>query len=388
MRIKFKNVDKAIKRLLKAKEQGEKIGIWGDYDPDGSCATVVMYQSLIHAGFKPENLIVILPNARQYYRSFHRTFLKFLKKKKSSLVVGIDFGTADFTQVKMAKDMGFEVIILDHHLPQPGKLPAILVNPNQFKDSYPHKNWSGVGVTYKFLEELYKKIGVSLKLLEQSTDLVAIGMIADRIPLDRANRPYILKGIRQINAKKRLGLKILLKEAGIKKAVIKNIREVLVDYVGSLEGDNADNNIFRLFTTSDVITALQLVKKISVKVKKFHLVTKTAIKEGIKVFLRQKNLKVIFWEQNPKISGAVAVIAGGLNDYFKIPVFVYEKEGAFCKGSARANHIKNADLVKAMETASRWLVSFGGHPKAAGFKLKAKNVAQFKKAMEQYYAKK
>ena len=383
----MKNTTQAIKRLLEAKAKNEKIGIWGDYDPDGVCSTVLLYETLLKTGFSRKNLFIVLPHLLKFGRAFNPRHLQFLKDNNVSLIAGVDFGTSDFKGVNMAVKMGFDIILLDHHLQLPGKLSAILVNPKQKGDSYPYKNWSAVGVVYKFLESFYKYTKLNIKDLEQSLDLVAIGMMTDRIKIDRGNSPYLAKGLKLINQKKRLGVETLLKIAGFKKVDLAIIRNELTDYFGAQKGNNDQNNVFRLLTAEHKDVAQLIARSIHKHVSVFRAVVQKSIKQGINIFSKKPNLKVILWERTPKMVGAVSTIAEKLNEYFKMPVFIYEKVDGLYRGSIRANYLKspNTNVVEVLKSCSRLLISFGGHPAAAGFKLTKDNLDEFKKAIQKYY---
>ncbi len=381
----MKNVQQAIKRLLKAREQNERIGIWGDYDPDGICSATMLYENLLKIGFNKNNLYIVLPNLRQYGRSFNQFHLDYLKQKKVSLIVGVDFGTADFRGTDKAIAMGFNVIFLDHHQPLNGTVKAILVNPWQKGDPYPHKNWSAVGVVYKFLEDLYRHIKKDRKILEKSLDLFTLGMLADRTIKDGANLPYLKQGLKTINQKKRLGVKIIFKAVGAKKADFSVIEQDWVDYLGSLEGNNEENNLFRLLTTDREETARGLAEDIYKKYKTFRAIVKKSVRLGIKEFKKRPGLKMIFWEQNLKMVGATSSVAEKLNDYFKVPVFICEKIDHYYRCSIRAGHIKNVNVVEVLKSCKDLFMNFGGHPRAAGFKTSAENFPKVKQAIEKYY---
>ncbi len=381
----MKNVERAVERLLKAKKQGEKIGIWGDYDPDGICSATMLYENLLKIGFDENSLYIVLPNLRQYGRSFNQFHLDYLKHKKVSLIVGVDFGTADFRGTEKAIGLGFDVIFLDHHQPLNGTIKAILINPWQKGDPYPHKNWSAVGVVYKFLEDLYQYIKKDRKILRESLDLFTFGMLTDRTIKDKINLPYLKQGLKTINQKKRLGVKMIFETTGVKKTDFSIIEKDWVDYLGSLEGNNEENNLFRLLTTCQEKTARELAGDIYKKYKVFRAIVKKSVRLGIKEFKKRRDFRVIFWEQNLKMVGATSSVAEKLNDYFKVPVFICEKIDHYYRCSIRAGHIKNANVVEVLKSCKDLFMNFGGHPRAAGFKVSVENFPKVKQAIEKYY---
>ncbi len=389
--IKLKNSQKAIRRLILALKNSEKIAIWSDYDPDGAFALTLAYEALLNAGFKKKNLELILPNQYKYSRSFNLFHLTILKKMGIKLIIGIDFGTSDFKQVGMAKKMGFEVILLDHHRQRPGKLPATLINPWQKGDCSKYKNWSGAGVAYLFFENLYQSLKIDVKELEKSLDLVLIPTITDYIKIDRGNLPYLKNSLKKIKDNSRPGIKDSFKELGLEKnTTIKKLVENrldVTDFYGILKNNSGKNNIFKLLTSKDDKDAVKIIKDIARHKIAFENFVKKIAKQGIKKFKNTEE-KFILWglDKDIKLVGAGSKIAHRMNDYFKIPVYFYNKEKQYLKGSVRANY-SNKSVVEALQSCGDIFIDFGGHPRAAGFHIKKQNLEKFKEALNKFYAK-
>jgi|GEM_PF-1150679 len=387
--IKLKNSEKAIKRLILALKNSEKIGIWSDYDPDGAFAITLAYEALLNAGFKKSNLELILPNQYKYSRSFNKFHLSILKRMGIKLIIGIDFGTTDFKQVGMAKKMGFEVILLDHHRQRPGKLPATLINPWQKGDRSKYKNWSGAGVAYLFFENLYKELKIDIKKLEKSLDLILIPAITDYIKIDKGNLPYLKNSLKKIKDNLRPGINDSLKELKLnKKPTIKKLidnRLDVTDFYGILKNNGDENNIFKLLISKNDKDAVRISKNISKQKILFEDFVEKIVKQGIKKFKNNKN-KFIFWGLNRdiKLVGAGSKISHRLNDHFKIPVYFYNKEKDHFKGSVRANY-SDISVVEALKSCGDIFIDFGGHPKAAGFHIKKHNLKKFKEALDKFY---
>lgn len=396
--IKLKNCDKAIKRIVLALKKSEKMGIWGDYDADGVFGFTLAYEALKNAGFKVKNLKLILPVQREYGRSFNKFHLQLLKKQKVKLILAIDFGTTDFKQIAMAKKMGFEVVVLDHHRQRPGKLPALLINPWQKGDKSKYKNWSGAGVAYLFFENFYKALKINPAKLYESLDLLLIPAITDRIKIDKGNSSYLKKSLNKIKTSFRPGLKISLKNLGINNFSFKNFirkRELLDDFYNSLKGNNDKNNIFNLLICKIHKKAAKISERIKKQFKHLKAQVNGIIKEGIAKFKfipsigrPRKKILFIFWGINKKIESiAPAKIAQGLNDYFKAPVYFYSEYKNMFKGSVRANYT-DENVLEAMKSCGHLFIDFGGHPKAAGFYIKKKNIPLLREALEKYYESK
>jgi len=395
--IKLKNSEKAIKRLVLALKNSEKIGVWSDYDPDGVFALVLAYESLLGANFKKENLKLILPDQYKYKRSFNKFHLSLLKRMGIKLIIGIDFGTTDFEQVGMAKKMGFEIILLDHHRQRPGKLPALLINPWQRGDKSKCKNWSGASVVYLFLEHLYKKLRINIKKLEEnSIDLILIPFITDYIDKDGGindvNLPYLQKSLEKIKKNPRLGIKKTLIRLNIYKnisikVIVKN-RRAIIDFFGTMKGNGTKNNVFKLLTVKTNKEIARIINKIIREKKIFTSIADKLTNQAITKFESNCNKnKFIFWGTNKEIKmpGAGANVTQKINDHFKLPTYFYNKEKNLIRGSARASYSKDVNVVESMKNCANSFINFGGHPKAAGFYIKKKNLPKLKQCLEKYY---
>ena len=391
--IKLKNTNKAVNRLAIALKNSEKIAVWSDYDPDGVFALVLAYEALITANFKKKNIELVLPNQQKYKRSFNKFNLLLLKKRGVKLILGIDFGTTDFKEIAMAKKLGFEIILLDHHRQRPGKLSALLINPWQKGDNSKSKNWCGTGVAYLFFQNLYKYLKINIKKLEDnSMDLLLIPTITDYIKIDKRNLPYLKKSLEKIKKSPRLGIKNSLINLNLyKKISIQNLvknRCKLSDFFGTLKGSGNKNNIFKLLNSKDSKKTSENIKNIQKEMMLFEKHTNKVITQSIKKNNSNTNKKFIFWGINKEINfpGAIAKISNELNDYFKIPVFFYCKENNVIKGSVRDNYSKNASVIIAMRKYKSLFIDFGGHPRAAGFYAKVKNVPAIQKSLEKFYS--
>jgi len=382
----FKNTDKVIKRLLLAKKQNEKIGIWGDYDPDGIPGAVIIREALIGAGFSSKKLKVILPRVKKYNRSFNSIHLNLLKKEKATLIIGVDFGTSDFEQVSMAKKMGFDIILFDHHPQRPGKLPAILVNPLQRGDLYPHKNWCGAGVAYKFFESYYLSQKLDLSSLERQLDLLALAMIADRIKLDDYNIKYVDRGIHLINQHARIGLQELLHLVDGDHITREEIMPLLISRFFP-RISNEKNEMYALFLAKNKKQAVKYATILNDRHKKINMIVESAVAEGIALYKKTGGSVFVWRKDVPSIAaGMIASLAEGLVEKLRIPLYVYKKQDSYFQGSSRAPLGSHFNLVKAMDSCKDVLVSYGGHPTAAGFRLKKGKEKEFKNALQKYFS--
>jgi single-stranded-DNA-specific exonuclease len=384
----LKNMRKAVNRLILAKKRGEKIAVWGDYDPDGVCGAVLLYEALRKAGFKKENLYVSLPNTHQTGYGLTKKPLAMLKKIGIRLIITVDFGIAEIEGVKTAKKWGMEAVILDHHLPKKQYPQAIVVNPKQAGDRYAFKGFSGTGVAYKFAEALFRHLGERRKRkekLKQLSDLAAIAVIADRMPLEKENKILLNRGLAMINRRPRPGLSALKHLFHLKKVTLNNI-DLLINSLGAMRNTDFQNTAFKLLTAPKKSVGHFYALKLAADARKFEKLITGGLIEGLKKFRLETPLNVMIWRRDIDVASAMGELASRLVAIIKIPIFIYSKRGKVFKGSARAS--EGYDLVKALDTCPKIFVKYGGHKQAAGYEFKQSREKEFVKCLTNYFRRK
>ena len=200
----LKDMDKACTRLAKALAAQEKICIYGDYDVDGISSTALLVTVLKNLGM---NADYYLPDRHSEGYGLHTASLDKLIPRYD-LIVTVDCGITAIEEIAYAKDK-IDIIITDHHLPREALPEALaIVNPNQAQCPYPCKNLCGVGVAFKLCQALYQTLHKDPAELEQYLDIVALGTVADIVPLIDENRRFVQKGLNNI---RNLGMQELLK---------------------------------------------------------------------------------------------------------------------------------------------------------------------------------
>ncbi|MCK4525657.1 MAG: DHH family phosphoesterase, partial [Candidatus Andersenbacteria bacterium] len=244
----MKDMDKAVKRIFKAIEDGEKITIYGDYDVDGVTSSVVMVSTLIElksviSRIKKEEarkfVDIYIPDRELEGYGLNEKAINEIKNKKTDLIITVDCGVSSFESVEIIKKLGMDIIITDHHH-VPDKVPEALavINSKQKDCSYPFKELAGVGVAFKVAQALIGNLEAKKlqpkKLKSYNLvpgfekwllDLVALGTVADCVDLVGENRTLVKYGLLVINKTKRIGIKKLIKASGTKIRENGNVRE-------------------------------------------------------------------------------------------------------------------------------------------------------------------
>jgi len=384
----MKDMEKAVSRIKQAINDGEKIGVFADYDADGIPGAAIFYRALTKLGSVPE---VYIPSRVEGY-GLSKKGLDYFKSKKCSLVVTIDLGIRSFAEADYAKEIGLDLIITDHHLPD-DKLPKSLyvINPKQKGDKYPDRDLCGCAVAFKLIQGLGKVFPKKIdeKFLKWNLDLVAISTISDVVPLSNENRVLALYGLKVMRKTRNLGLGELIKIAGI------NAEEIGAYHVGFQIGPriNAPGRMdkatksFELLTTEDEKEAREIAKSINAenesRQKAMDRVEAEAIAQVEEKHL-DKNKIIVAVGDWPK--GVIGPTASRLVEKFARPVILLAEDKDILVGSARS--VSGVNIVDIFSEMRDVFEKFGGHSGAAGLSIKSSNLKKFEKEIQKIADKK
>jgi len=370
------DMEKAAKRLGAAILSGEKIAVWSDYDCDGIPGAVILHDFLKKVGANFENYI---PHRHDEGYGMNVGGIEALAKNEVKFIVTVDSGITDIEPVARAKELGMEVIVTDHHLPN-GKLPDALaiVNPNaRANETYPFRELCGTGIAWKLA---CATLAVSPTLREKVPtgwekwllDMVGLATIADMVPLMGENRVLAAFGLLVLRKSPRLGLQKLCR------AVRSEQRFLTEDDIGFLiaprinaagrMGDARD--AFRLFTTADENEAEELAKNLE-KTNRQRKAEVGVITRAVHARLKERGgLRTVIALGDPDWKPSLlGLVAGGIADEYERPVFLWGREGnGTLKGSVRSGGGVHA--LELMRAAEETFVEFGGHAAAGGFTVK------------------
>lgn len=359
------DMEKAVQRIFSAIENKEKILIYGDYDADGVTSTVLMITTLKKLG---ANASFYIPNRFTEGYGPNKHAFKKAYEEGFRLLITVDNGIVAIDEAKFAKELGIDLIITDHHEPGPTLPPSFAtIHPKHPNGQYPFPDLAGVGVAFKLAHALYGRVP------EELLDLVAIGTIADLVPLHDENRLLTKKGLQKLQTTERLGIKTLCEQMNVN---ISDINEETVGFsigprlnaVGRL--DNADPAVHLLLTNNEE-EALQLsedIEQMNTQRKDIvHKITDEALSFINDSYLEKNRVLVIGkegWNQ-----GVIGIVASRLSERFYRPTIVlsYDKEKKIAKGSGRS--IEGFDLFAHLSACRDILPHFGGHQMAAGMTL-------------------
>ena len=391
------DIDIAVERLLQAHRAQQQVLIVGDYDCDGATSTCLAVLALRAMGF--EHVEYLVPNRFDYGYGLSPAIVDVAAKSMPDLILTVDNGVASVEGVERANEHNIDVIVTDHHLP-PDVLPkaVALVNPNLANSIFPSGNLAGVGVCFYVMLALRARLakeglhGGAIKLADY-LDLVAIGTVADVVPLDAVNRTLVEQGLRRIRAGyARPGVLALLSRAGrvAQRITASDIAFAIgprLNAAGRL--DDMTRGIACLLSEDDA-HALTLATELdelnkqrrSIEIKMREQAEAIITNDNAFVNPAQHAYSLVLFDENWH-QGVIGIVAGRLKEQLNIPVIVLAADGDdFAKGSARSIpgvHIRDALKTVAIQNPDL-IDKFGGHAMAAGLSLARSGISRFAEA--------
>ncbi len=380
----FKQMRQAVQLITQAIKDGQKIVVYGDYDADGVTSTALMYLTLKRLG--AQNLSVYIPNRLEEGYGLNKQAVEELAKDGVNLIITVDCGITNVEEISLAKDKGLRVVLTDHHLTGKEIPPAdAVICPTVKGESYPFKSLAGVGVAFKLAQALLSQDRQSNKAFEKwLLDLVAIGTIADIVPLLGENRTLAKWGLLVLNKTQRLGLRELIDSASLGKELNSyNVGFQIAPRLNAAGRMDHANTAYELLITDDEAEAIAISNELNEKNKRRQKVTE----EMMKISLEQigepdEKEKILFSQYDGWSPGLVGLAAGRLCDRFSRPVIVFGKTGDKYVGSGRS--IEEFDITRALGECAEYLEDFGGHKQACGLTVIGEdNLNKFKEKIRQ-----
>ena len=372
------DMEKTVLRIRAAVDQNEKILIFGDYDADGVSSTTVMYCALRSIGAKVDFYI---PNRFTEGYGPNEPAIRKAKEQGYDLIVTVDTGIAAVEVAKVAKEIGLDFIVTDHHEAPPVLPDAYaIINPKKPGCPYPFKGLAGVGVAFKVAHALLGRVPT------EWLDIVVIGTVADLVPLVDENRLLVMEGLHALQSTEKPGLIALKKKCGI------TSQTVQADHVGFGIGprinaagrlDSADPAVHLLLSESHE-EAEMLASEIDDLNKERQAVVSEITEAAIQVVEEQfppTENEVLIVAGEGWNAGVIGIVASRLVERYYRPTIVLsiDPEKGLAKGSARS--IEGFDMFTELSKSRDILPHFGGHPMAAGLTMKADDLAELRERL-------
>lgn len=377
------NIERAAGRVLLAREKGEKVLVFGDYDVDGVTGTAILMHTLRFLGIDTSYYI---PHRYGEGYSLSLESVRKIAESGVKLIITVDCGIASRIEIEEANALGMEVIVTDHHnLPKDLPRAYAIVNPKLISTEHPSKYLSGAGVAFKFAWALLRIAGVrDGEFLTSLLDLASLGTVSDVVPLNAENRILAVTGLKLINERKRVGIKCLAEAASLYgKISVNHIYFGLaprINAAGRLE--HASKSV-ELLLTEDSGRAKALAEELN-RINLRRQDIGNLIKEEVfgklnENYIAQNKLIILSGENwHP---GVIGIVASQVVDrYFRPTVLVGINDGVG-RGSARS--IDNINMYELLEACRDLFLDFGGHEGAAGFEIRPENIPELKSRLKE-----
>lgn len=377
----FRDMEKAVARILEAVEKQEEILVYGDYDADGVCSSAIVMKVLEELGAGKVGIYIPHRESEGYGINMAAAE-KFIAEKKR-LIITVDCGIANAREICRLADAGVDVIVTDHHS-QPLEMPdaaLAIIDPALKDEEYPEKEISGATVAFKLAQALIRKKGLGEAFEKWLLDLVAISVVTDCIPVRGESRTLLKYGLIVLNKTQRPGLKRLLA------SVRKNPGEKLttqaiafrlgprINAAGRL--DHA-NTAFRLLMTGNEAEAEELVARLEESNSRRQKICEGIGEEVERQIRSQKGALCYFAYGEQWPLGVVGIVAGKAADETNRPTMILTRNNGEISGSGRS--IDQFNMIEALHGCADLFDRYGGHSQAAGFTLKeGASIDEFKK---------
>ncbi len=378
-------MDKAVARLVLARQHQEKVVIYGDYDIDGLSATALLLDAFHSFGF--QHLDAFIPN--RFVEGYGMTIgaVDKVRDMGAQLIVTVDCGSLCHTEIAYAAELGIDTVVTDHHNIAPTRPPAVAtVNPKYADHEYPFRDLCGAGVAFKLVQALQTRLdGLPDGYEKWLLDLVALGTVCDIVTLADENRANVYWGLEVLKKQRRTGLKALMAVSGIEPETV-NTRHLgfglgpRMNAAGRL--DTAQHSLDML-TATDEIEALAASEKLEAFNVERRSIQDEIFKQACEQADGMADDRVLVVASEGWNHGVIGIVASKLVETYKKPVFIIGIRGDTATGSARSfGNFSAADAVRAADDI---ILRGGGHGAAAGVTLETAQIPAFRRRVNEFY---
>ena len=379
------DMKKAVARLKQAREQGEKIVIYGDYDIDGLSATALLLDAFGKFGF--EDVDAFIPN--RFVEGYGMTMgaVDKVRDMGADLIVTVDTGSLCHAEIAYAASLGIDTVVTDHHNVAETPPPSVAaVNPKFPGHTYPFRDLCGAGVAFKLVQALQTELdGLPDGYEKWLLDLVALGTVCDIVTLADENRANVYWGLEVLKKQQRPGLKALMTVAGIEPGRV-NARHLgfglgpRMNAAGRLE---TAQHALDMLVARDGLAALEASEKLEELNGRRRSIQDTIFEEACVQAEELADDRVLVVSSGGWNHGVIGIVASKLVEKYKKPVFIIGERGEEATGSARSfGDFSAADAVRAADDI---IIKGGGHGAAAGVTLATERINDFRRRVNEFY---
>ncbi len=383
----IRDMDKAVERVRRAIEDGERICVYGDFDADGVTSTALLYSYLSDIG---ADVMYYIPSRETEGYGMNTDAVAKLYERGVKLIITVDNGIAAVDEIAYANTLGIDTVVTDHHA-VPDVLPdaVAIVDLHRPDCNSSFKELSGVGVAFKLVQAIEGEYADVDGLLENYSDLAAIGTVGDIVPLRGENRVLVKNGLMHINNGDRIGIAALSEEAGLSGRHISagNLSFTLVPRINAGGRLGLSKKSVSMLLTEDEEYAADIAAELSSDNTERQQLEREILSD-IDDLIREDpsivNNRVIVVYGEGWHKGVIGIVASRVKEVYSKPSIVITLDGEVCRASGRS--VAGFSLIDAVFACSDHLVQCGGHPMAVGFGITRENIEPFIAAINAYAA--
>lgn len=382
----LKDVEIAVKRILEAKEKNEDIWIYGDYDVDGITSTSLCYLALLELGITPKYYIPL----RDEGYGLNKEAMKYIASQGGKVIISVDCGISSHSEIELANSLGIDMIITDHHEINHGNPPAYaVINPKREDNSFPYKYLAGVGTAFMLMYALYDTLGRREDIFKY-LDIVAIGTVADIVPLLEENRIFTKFGMEQLRKSHWLGINMLIKKIfedyQTKKFSTYDIGFIIAPIFNAAGRLEDAKRAVELFIEKDhrVCNEIinELLKNNSERKEIQELILERATFEIETNKLFENSVLIVAKEGFHH--GVIGIVASKILDRYYKPTIIMEIKPDEGIATASCRSIEGFNMIEALNSMKELFVKYGGHAGAAGFSIQIEKIEEFSQRINEY----
>ena len=374
----FENMEAIVNKIISARENKEKIFIYGDYDVDGISGTAFLTKFFNEIGIIADCYI---PSRKETDYGVSKKSIDYFHKKQGKFVITVDTGYNTIEDVRYAKSLGIEIIVTDHHKTVKEKFDdeILYLNPKLSK-TYKFQYLSGAGVAFKLAQGICMSLGLDMEIIYKYLDIVMIGTIADVVPMIDENRLIIKKGLKIIKNTKVKGLSYLLNYLRLNKKTLTttDVSYYISPLINSLGRVGISRMGADFFLKDDDFDLYNIIEEMKEQNKQRRALEKYIFDDAMRKIKNLKipldKLSVIFLSSSKWHPGVIGVVSSRLTIKFNIPVVLVAIEGDYGKASCRS--VGDISIFNLLSDVKNLLERYGGHDLAAGFVIHKENISK------------
>ena len=374
----FENMEAIVNKIIFARENKEKIFIYGDYDVDGITGTAFLTKFFNEIGISADCYI---PSRKETDYGVSKKSIDYFHKKQGKFVITVDTGYNTIEDVRYAKSLGIEIIVTDHHKTVKEKFDdeILYLNPKLSK-TYKFQYLSGAGVAFKLAQGICMSLGLDMEIIYKYLDIVMIGTIADVVPMIDENRLIIKKGLKIIKNTKVKGLSYLLNYLRLNKKTLTttDVSYYISPLINSLGRVGISRMGADFFLKDDDFDLYNIIEEMKEQNKQRRALEKYIFDDAMRKIKNLKipldKLSVIFLSSSKWHPGVIGVVSSRLTIKFNIPVVLVAIEGDYGKASCRS--VGDISIFNLLSDVKNLLERYGGHDLAAGFVIHKENISK------------